>query len=62
LRREKLPIGESGGQLLVIHHAEPGSPSARALSRLAAAQPGEAPSASLSGPADGRAASADQGR
>ena len=24
LRREKLPIGESGGQLLVIYHAEPG--------------------------------------
>ena len=36
LRREKLPLGESGGQLLVIYHAEPGSASARALSRLAA--------------------------
>jgi hypothetical protein len=34
LRREKLPIGDSGGQLLVIYHAEPGSPSARALARL----------------------------
>ena len=36
LRREKLPLGESGGQLLVIYHAEPGSASAAALSRLAA--------------------------
>jgi transcriptional regulator with XRE-family HTH domain len=36
LRREKLPLGGSGGQLLVIYHAEPGSACARALSRLAA--------------------------
>jgi transcriptional regulator with XRE-family HTH domain len=36
LRREKLPIGDSGGQLLVIYHAEPGSESARALALLAA--------------------------
>lgn len=35
LRREKLPIGDSGGQLLVLHHAEPGSPSAAALELLA---------------------------
>jgi transcriptional regulator with XRE-family HTH domain len=35
LWREKLPIGDSGGQLLVIYHAEPGSDSARALERLA---------------------------
>jgi hypothetical protein len=34
LRREKLPIGDSGGQLLVIYHAEPGSGSARALAQL----------------------------
>ncbi|MGH3251960.1 MAG: helix-turn-helix domain-containing protein [Trebonia sp.] len=34
LRREKLPVGDSGGQLLVIYHAEPGSASARALSLL----------------------------
>jgi hypothetical protein len=34
LRREKLPIGESGGQLLVIYHAEPGSDSARSLALL----------------------------
>jgi transcriptional regulator with XRE-family HTH domain len=37
LRREKLPIGDSGGQLLVIYHAEPGSASARSLARLSAA-------------------------
>lgn len=34
LRREKLPIGDSGGQLLVIYHAEPGSATAAALQRL----------------------------
>ena len=34
LRREKLPIGDSGGQLLVIYHAEPGSESARSLGLL----------------------------
>jgi transcriptional regulator with XRE-family HTH domain len=34
LRREKLPIGESGGQLLVIYHAENGSESARSLGLL----------------------------
>ena len=34
LRREKLPIGDSGGQLLVIYHAEPGSESARGLALL----------------------------
>jgi transcriptional regulator with XRE-family HTH domain len=37
LWREKLPIGDSGGQLLVLYHAEPGSESARALDRLAPA-------------------------
>ena len=37
LWREKLPIGDSGGQLLVLYHAEPGSESARALDRLARA-------------------------
>ena len=35
LRLEKLPIGGSDGQLLVIYHAEPGSESALALTRLA---------------------------
>ncbi len=34
LRREKLTIGDSGGQLLVIYHAEPGSESARSLGLL----------------------------
>ncbi len=34
LRREKLPIGESGGQLLVIYHAEPGSQTATSLALL----------------------------
>jgi transcriptional regulator with XRE-family HTH domain len=38
LRREKLPIGESGGQLLVIYHAEPGSDAAAALARLTSGQ------------------------
>jgi transcriptional regulator with XRE-family HTH domain len=34
LRREKLPVGDSGGQVLAILHAEPGSDSARALDLL----------------------------
>lgn len=34
LRREKLPIADSGGQILAIYHAEPGSESARALDSL----------------------------
>lgn len=34
LRREKLAIGDSDGQLLVVYHAEPGSPSAEALALL----------------------------
>jgi transcriptional regulator with XRE-family HTH domain len=37
LWREKLPVGDSGGQVLVVYHAEPGSDSARALERLAPA-------------------------
>jgi transcriptional regulator with XRE-family HTH domain len=42
LRREKLPLADSGGQLLVIYHAEPGSPSAQGLALLGslAAMPG----------------------
>ena len=35
LRLEKLPIGDSGGQLLVVYHAAPGSASATAFARLA---------------------------
>jgi transcriptional regulator with XRE-family HTH domain len=34
LHREKLSIGGSGGQLLVVHHAEAGSESARSLALL----------------------------
>lgn len=34
LRREKLAIGGTDGQLLAIYHAEPGSPSARSLALL----------------------------
>ena len=34
MRREKLAIGDSDGQLLVIYHAEPGSDSARSLALL----------------------------
>ncbi|MGH3152788.1 MAG: helix-turn-helix domain-containing protein [Streptosporangiaceae bacterium] len=34
LRLEKLSVGDSGGQLLVIYHAEPGSDSARSLALL----------------------------
>jgi transcriptional regulator with XRE-family HTH domain len=34
LRREKLPIGDSDGQLLVIYHAEPYSDSTRSLALL----------------------------
>jgi transcriptional regulator with XRE-family HTH domain len=34
LRREKLTIGGTGGQLLVVYHAEPGSESARSLALL----------------------------
>jgi hypothetical protein len=37
LRREKLAIGDSNGQLLVIFHAEPGSASARSLALLRSA-------------------------
>ncbi|WP_242862998.1 helix-turn-helix domain-containing protein [Curtobacterium luteum] len=35
LRREKLGIGGTDGQLLVVHHAEPGSASAQGLAVLA---------------------------
>ncbi|WP_017933009.1 helix-turn-helix domain-containing protein [Nocardioides sp. Iso805N] len=34
LRREKLGVGDSDGQLLVIYHAEPGSETARSLALL----------------------------
>lgn len=36
LRREKLPLTETDGQILALYHAEPGSESARALDLLRA--------------------------
>lgn len=39
LGREKLPIRDSGGQLLVIYHAEPGAESARSLALLGSLAP-----------------------
>src|SRR6185437_9812058 len=67
LRREKLPIGDSGGQLLVIYHAAPGSESALALSLLARAVPAqsgaaEGQPAGVTGPAAGSAASGSRAR
>jgi MmyB-like transcription regulator ligand binding domain len=55
LWREKLPIGDSGGQLLVLYHAEPGSASAAALDRLAPAATRASGQALVSGPAVGDA-------
>ena len=46
LRREKLPIADSDGQILVIYHAEPGSESARSLALLGSL-------AATDGPLDG---------
>ncbi|MFG3103665.1 helix-turn-helix domain-containing protein [Streptomyces sp. NPDC048182] len=45
LRREKLPLSDSGGQILAIYHAEPGSDSARALEALGAEPPHAGPDA-----------------
>ncbi len=59
LWREKLPIGDSGGQLLVMYHAEPGSDSATALQRLVS--PATAPTA-LSGPASADGATGARSR
>jgi transcriptional regulator with XRE-family HTH domain len=57
LRREKLPIGDSGGQLLVIYHAEPGSASARSLARLGSlAATDTAPAAGARGEQETRSA------
>jgi hypothetical protein len=36
LRREKLPLTDTGGQILALYHAEPGSESAHALDLLRA--------------------------
>ena len=49
LRREKLSIGDSGGQLLVIYHAEPGSESAAALARLRSLVPAGEPAVESAG-------------
>ncbi len=44
LRREKLPLADTDGQILAIYHAEPGSPSAGRLALLGSlAAPGRAP-------------------
>jgi transcriptional regulator with XRE-family HTH domain len=59
LNREKLPVGGTNGQLLVIYHAEPGSDSARALERLA--RPSVPAPGDVSGP-DGAAASGSPSR
>jgi transcriptional regulator with XRE-family HTH domain len=42
LRREKLPLSGSGGQILAIYHAEPGSETARSLELLASLTAAEA--------------------
>ncbi|GHE06264.1 helix-turn-helix transcriptional regulator [Streptomyces alanosinicus] len=65
LRREKLPLSDSGGQILAIYHAEAGSATARALQSLgstAATETGR-PSAPPPWPAtpDREAADADTG-
>jgi transcriptional regulator with XRE-family HTH domain len=41
LRREKLPLSDSGGQILAIYHAEPGSQTARLLDSLGSPAPTE---------------------
>ncbi|HET9077036.1 MAG TPA: helix-turn-helix transcriptional regulator [Acidimicrobiales bacterium] len=49
LRRQKLPIGDTDGQILVIYHAAPATPSAGALRRLAAIASGTAPAVESAG-------------
>jgi transcriptional regulator with XRE-family HTH domain len=53
LRREKLPIGDSGGQLLVIYHAEPDSDSARSLAQLGSLAASQEQVAAEAAPAQG---------
>jgi len=47
LRREKLPIPDSGGQILVVFHAAPGSDTARALDLLRTRADAEATSTTI---------------
>jgi transcriptional regulator with XRE-family HTH domain len=49
LRREKLPLADSGGQILAIYHAEPGSASARSLEELGSLTVTEAGRPSVAG-------------
>ncbi|SEA90313.1 helix-turn-helix domain-containing protein [Leifsonia sp. 21MFCrub1.1] len=58
LSREKLPIGDSGGQLLVIYHAAPGSASAAALRELGREQRADEPALSSPASADSTPTSA----
>jgi hypothetical protein len=53
LRREKLPIGDSGGQLLVIYHTEPDSDSARSLAQLGSLAASQEQVAAEAAPAQG---------
>jgi hypothetical protein len=41
LRIERLAVTNAEGQLLIVHHADPGSPSERALTLLAGMAAGE---------------------
>jgi transcriptional regulator with XRE-family HTH domain len=51
LRREKLGVGGTDGQVLVIYHAEPGTPTAERLALLGSlAAPGQMPAAWKSSP------------
>jgi transcriptional regulator with XRE-family HTH domain len=50
LRREKLGVGGTDGQLLVIYHAEAGSPSAERLALLGSLAAGQIPAALKSSP------------
>jgi hypothetical protein len=44
LRYERLLLAGTDGQLLVVHHADPGSPSAQKLAQLADALSSSGPS------------------
>lgn len=63
LRRERLTVGGTDGQLLVIYHAEPGSETARSLALLGSLAATDQAAATLGagrdpgGPATGQPAS-----